>query len=127
MRMILQWGIQTYNLTYNDNRPNPYKSLTIFFEPNSIIKYIGSNGIAYRENVNIYTCEKIKPLIEIDTFTKVTNLNIYSPASFVFKNTRSITKSFSSQCKINVTFQQRCSNKRNAYLFLYMVLLSNER
>ena len=123
-KIIQKWGIQTYNTTLGNSLPNPYKSLTIFFEANSKIKYIDTHGISYRENVNIYTCERINPILNPETFKKVTNLKIYSPASFVLNKIRSTTREYSSQCKRIISIQRKCSNKNSVSLFVYVFLLS---
>ena len=122
-KIIQPWGIQTYNATLGKSLPNPYKSLTIFFEANSKIKYIDTHGISYREDVNIYTCERINPILNSETFKGVTNLKIYSPASFVLNKTRSTTREFSSQCKRIISIQRKCSNKNTVSLFFYVLLL----
>ena len=122
-RIIQQWGIQTYNITQGNNLPNSYKSLTIFFEPNSKIKFIDTHGISFRENVNIYTCERINPTLNSQTFIKVTNLKIYSPVSFVLKDVRSITSNISSQCKKIITYKQRCPKSNSINPFLCIIHL----
>ena len=122
--IIQGWGLQTYNITYGGYRPNPYKSFTIFFEPNSRIKYIDTRGISFRVNVNIYTCERINPNIVSDTFKEVKNLKIYSPVSFVFNNISSITKNYSSQCKIPNTIHRKCSKTNSFDMLIFVIMLS---
>ena len=127
-RLIKEWGIQTYNSTLGNSLPNQYKSLTIFFEPNSKIKYIDTHGISYRENVNIYTCERINPILQKNSFIKVSNLRIYSPSSFVMNNTRSTTSKISSQCKRSITYQHKHScGKSIIPIMCFIQLLSQHQ
>ena len=125
-KIIKQWGIQTYNFSMgSSNIPNPYKSINVIFEPNSNIKYIDTHGISYRVNTNIYTCERIKPLLHKYSFLQATNLKIFSPVSFKLNNTRSITKEYSSQCKRIITIQQKCSSKSHLDIFIFILFVSS--
>lgn len=109
------WGIQTYNISSND-ATNPFKSLNVYFEPNSKLKAIEQIGIALRENVNLYFCEKVNVEINKDAFQSVTNLKVYSPFSFTFNGIRTITKNYSSLCYVPKT----CFRQTKKYLHLSM-------
>ena len=92
------WGLQTFNISSPNDYNNVYKSLNIYFEPNSKLKTIGQAGIACRETVNIFFCERVDVKIEREAFDKTTYLNVYSPSSFAFYGKRTITKGYSSLC-----------------------------
>ena len=98
--IILPYGANTYNSTLGEYKSNPFKKLDVFFEPNSKIKYIGDHAFAYRTYVNIYFCNKVKPIIHSDVFLKSPNVNIYSPTSFKFFNIKSSARNVSTQCAL---------------------------
>ena len=98
-------------------------TVKIFFAANSKISLIASHGISYRENVIIYTCEAIKPIIENEAFKSVSSIQIVSPVSFRLSGIRSHTKNYFSQCNaLNVCTRIK-SNHSPSHLSMIIVLI----
>ena len=74
-------SVHLYNNTYGGDKPAP-GTTNVIFEPNSRIQYIGDNTFSYRENLNVYFCSPINPIIHEEAFKVVTNKNFYSPYDF---------------------------------------------
>ena len=108
---ICEWGIQTYDSSIGNSNPNPYKSLSVIFEPKSRIKRIDTHGISYRSNVNIFFCNKVDPYIDQSAFTKTINVNVFSPVSFTFNGAQTLNYAYSSQCFAKVT----CKMQRTSF------------
>ena len=114
---IGSWGIQTYDQSIGNNNPNPYKSLSVIFEPKSRIKSIDSHGISYRTNVNIFFCNKVDLYLDEEAFIKAINIDVYSPVSFVFNGVQTLNHPYPSQCFAGLTCKtQRKSSQLTLFL-----------
>ena len=97
LQYIYDSGIHTYNSSVGNEIPNP--GLTeVIFQKNSHLKFIGSQGISYRENMHIYICEEISPEFDKKPFNWAKNVRIFSPYSFHFYEYDTIVTPYLSFC-----------------------------
>ena len=77
---IFYSGIHMWNHTLGNHVPNP-GTTNVTFEPNTQIAYISYHGIVYRENINIFFCNKVNLTTNGDPF-QFSNTKLYSPYSY---------------------------------------------
>jgi hypothetical protein len=129
LNFIGQWGIQTYDGHYENGIQAPTPgTISIIFEPNSKLSYIGDHGIAYRENVHLYFFNYINPKIHDNAFYRVKNIIIFSPSSFTFFNHH--TNTTKNQYPYICSFSRKCTSfclfkNINKYFIIYILISFN--
>lgn len=116
---IFQWGIQTWDSTQGQTSPNPYKSLNVIFKPFSKLQLLQTHAISYRENLNIFFCNNVNPVVDQKAFYRSKNVNFYSPESFVFNGKETI-KYDSQYCHEKVTYN---TIRKTSVLFVLSIFL----
>ena len=117
---IFQWGIQTHDPSLGTSAINTYKTLNIIFESRSRLKFLDDHAISYRENVNIFFCNKVEPEFHERALFRTTNVRVYSPSSFVFHGNNTIPFSYTEHCYS----RQTCKiQKRSPTNILSMIFL----
>ena len=102
-------------------------TLTVIIGINSKLKAINSQSIAIKEQIHIYTCDKLDITYDVYSFNSA-NVTVFSPKSFLFcgiKTTKLWLSTFSYSCPL----QRSCfHNNSRSFSFktqyLFMMILT---
>ena len=97
----------------------------VYFEKGSKIKYIGSQGICYREFLYLHTCEVIKPEINMYAFNIVQHLYTVSPYNYSLgTSVPIIAKEGRCNLKEHTCNKRPRSNRNEMLLVSYLIFIT---